>query len=167
MSGTSELFKAQITGEIPSWYDEEDDLDGYTTNYGGATVIKSTGKINYACIGLGRNQSDSQMIVKISKDEFQVVKNKQGSNIDIAEINSSGYPYKHKELSPLDLIEVLEMLQSDDNYHYVVVLVKKTLIKLIIKHIKLNKEEKQALEELFRIWRKPITIQREPITGGK
>lgn len=156
-------FKAKIEGDAPSWYDEENDCEGYTTNYGGVKVIKGTGKIDFACIRLGSNYGNTHMTIRIDNQEFQVVESKSCESIGIAELNSSGYPYKHKELPSLDLIEILEMLEQDDNYHYAAILVKKTLISLIIKHIKLNKEEKQALKSLLSIWRKPIITKRQPI----
>lgn len=164
----SELFKARIEGDIPSWYDKEDDLDGYTTNYGGMTVIHNTEKIDFACFGLGKDYGNIPMTIRIDNEEFQVMKDRPFGNVGVAELNSPGYPYKHKELPSFDLLEVLEMLQKDTNYHYATILVKKTLVRLMLKHFKFNKEEKQALKELFKIWRKPIVSERKPIiTGGK
>lgn len=163
----SELFKAKVQGDIPSWYDKGDDLDGYTTNYGGMTVIHDTEKINFACFRLGRDYGNTSMTIKIGNEEFQVMKDRPFGNVGVAELNSPGYLYKHEELPSVGLLEVIGMLQKDTNYHYATVLVKKTLVKLMLKHFKFHKEEKQALKELFKIWRKPIIMERKPIiTGG-
>ena len=72
----SELFKARIEGDIPSWYDKEDDLDGYTTNYGGMTVIHNTEKIDFACFGLGKDYGNIPMTIRIDNEEFQVMKDR-------------------------------------------------------------------------------------------
>lgn len=162
-------FKAQIDGEIPSWYDKDDDIDGYTTNYGGIQVIRKTGKLDFACIGLGKDYGNQPMTVKIIESEFQVLVS-DSTGRGKTELTSPHYPYKLKELPRLDLIDVLEMLQKDTNMFYAAVLTKKTLIKQMMWYIKFSKEEQKALKELFKIWRKPIILspqRKSIITGGK
>lgn len=162
-------LKDRIDGEAPSWYDQEDDIDGYTTNYGGVQVSRKTGEIIFACVELGRNYENRPMTVKIIESEFQVlVRDNTGRGKN--ELASLQYPYKLKELPRLSPMEVLEMLQKDDNMFYAAVLTKKTLVNQMMRHIKFNKDEQKALKELFKIWRKPIILdaQRAPIIiGGK
>lgn len=161
------LFTARVNGDLPSWYNQEDNLDGYTTNYGGVTIVHGTELIKFACYGLGREYKNTSMTVRIkNSEEFQVEKTKTSK---AAELNSPGYPYPHKHVPTLSILEILEMLQKDENYYYAGMLIKKTLVRLMLKHFKFNKEEKRALKELFQIWRKPIVgkIKRTPIvTGG-
>lgn len=156
-------FILAITGESPSWYDKEDDLDGYTTNFGSMTVHHSTGEIDFACIGLGKNCGNTKMTVRIDGQEFQVSKDKPFGATGLSELNSPKYLYKNKDLPQLEVLEILEMLQMDDNYSLVAVIVKKALITSMIKYIKFSQEEKKSLKELFKIWRKPISVERIPV----
>lgn len=155
-------FILAIKGESPSWYDEENDIDGFTTNFGTLTIHRSTGVIDFACIGLGRNDGNTRMSVRIDGWEYQVSKDKSFGATGLSELNSPNYPYKHKELPQLSVLEVLEMLQQDDNYSLAAVIVKRALVTSMKKYVKFSQEEKQALRELFKIWRKPI-VTRVPI----
>ena len=64
-------------------------------------------------------------------------------------------------------MEVLEMLLNDDNFSQAAMLTKKTLIKLMINQLKLNRKETQAIRELFSMWRVPVVTERCPIITDK
>lgn len=156
-------LQAKIDGQIPSWYNKENNSDEYITNYGTMSVIKSTSEVKYACIGLGKNPHNRCMTVRINKEEFQVTECRDFGN-EISEMSSSGYPYKRKDLSSLS---TMEMLLNDDNFSQAAMLTKKTLIKLMINQLKLNRKETQAIRELFSMWRVPVVTKRCPIITNK
>lgn len=159
-------LQAKMDGQIPSWYNKENNSDEYITNYGTMSLIKDTSEVKYACIGLGKNRHNRHMTVRINKEEFQVTECRDFGN-EISEMSSSGYPYKRKDLSSLSTMEVLEMLLNDDNFNQAAMLTKKALIKLMINQLKLNRKETQAIRELFSMWRVPVVTERCPIITDK
>ena len=159
-------FQAMMNGDISSTYNKNTNQYSYITNYGNIDVAKNTGKIEYACVGFGRNYKNTRMTIKIDGSQFQIIKTTP-CGLGIAELNSPNYSYKHKDLMELDLGEVLEMLKNDDNFYYVAILVKKTLIHLMLDTLKFNRQEKQMLKEVFSAWRKPIITKRTPIITKK
>lgn len=144
-----------LDGNEPSWYNDDTNCDHYTTNFGGVEIHKETGDMLECCIGLGRNQYNVHMQIKIFNEEFQIAKDNFGSIY--AELCSPNFPYKRNPKQTIELSEVLIMLQKDDNFSIAAIAVKKELVRLMIKHLHFSKQDRYELHKLLGIWRKPIT----------
>lgn len=154
-------------GNEPSWEDKELNGVNFTTNYGGVMVEKDTWQLISCCVGLGRNQGNVQMQIKILGDEFQIARDTFGTIW--AELCSADYSYKLSYRNPksIEIREVLRMIQKDDNNSVAAVLVKKTLVLLMLRKLRFSKDDLNELERVYTVWRKPILkrdlIDRTPI----
>lgn len=128
----------------------------YNTNFGQVEVDEKTEKFVSCCIGLGRNQGNTEMTIKITKGEFQITRDSFGAVY--AELCSPNYPYKHhKKTGTITVGEVLRMLQKDTNNSVAAIIVKKEIVTLLRKkRMNLIVDDYKEIRELFRIWRKPI-----------
>ncbi len=159
---------AQLDGNEPSWYNKENNSDHYTTNFGGVEITRDTQKMIDCCIGLGRNQYNTQMSIKIFDGEFQI--SRDTFNTIFAELCSPEFPYKKGTKQVIEISDVLRMLQKDDNFSVAAIAVKKELIWLMVNKLHFTKEDRQELGKLLKIWRQPITkddlkptVKRTPI----
>ena len=144
------------------------DYDGvasYTTNFGQVEVNAKTHKLLNCCIGLGRNQENTAMSIKIDGNEFQIFKD--SFNTIYAELCSKNFPYPANCSQSIDLTEILQMLWKDDNFSVAAILVKKRLVELMYKKLKFSDLDLNYLHKIFESWRKPILksdlINRIPI----
>lgn len=138
----------------------------YNTNFGQVQLDEKTGEFVECCIGLGRNQGNTQMGITIFDNEFRI--SKDTFNTIYAELHSKNYPYPANCKQSIEILEVLKMLQKDNNDSVAALIVKKKIVELMYKEFQFGKPELVALHELFRSWRKPIReadceAQRAPI----
>lgn len=137
-------------------------VKSYTTNFGQVIIDDKTNLIKECCIGLGKNQPNSEISVKIFDGEFQVLK--ETFYTVYSELYSKKFPYPVKTCPTLPIVEILEILQKDNNDSIAAVTVKKQLTMLVFQKlsVEFGKKELIALRELLKSWRKPI-LKREPI----
>lgn len=135
----------------------------YDTNFGQVELNEDTEELVSCCIGLGRNQGNTAMSIKIIGGEFQITCDSFGSIW--AELCSPKYPYKdyNPTKKSIEVNEVLQMLQKDNNYSIAAIIVKKKLIRLMKYQLHFTAVDKSELKELFRIWRKPV-LKRDLVT---
>ena len=150
-------YKEQIDGNEPSFVWEEDNIVGYTTNYGGVHLRLDNGELEFACMSIDRNSNHRWLSVKIVDGEFDVWVDRLGGQIT-EDLHSSKYPYQ-KGNNSLTPAEVFRSLAADENYSIAGIAMKKSLVQLMRKHLTLSKEDKQELQELFKLWRKPIITE--------
>lgn len=176
------MFTAEsLAGNEISWINFG--KKSYTTNFGQVVLDEKTDEFRECCIGLGRNQGNTEISIKIFDGEFQITKDT--FNTVYAELCSKDFPYPKKPNQTIEIVEVLKILQKDDNDSIAAIIVKKEIVKLMYQKLHFGKAELIALEELLASWRKPITkedlnppkrepivertpiIQREPIKAKK
>ena len=121
----------------------------YVTSYGIAR-ISETGNLLECCYGINKLSTLEAIEVDIQGKYFRCNSGNQTKEL-----------VNHKSMSrnytgTLTVEEILRALLNDTVYTYSSVVVKKTLMKLIQKSCKLNSTEKELVEEIFRLWRKPI-----------
>lgn len=160
--------KNQLDGNEPSWvnenwYGDGKTIVGYVTNFGMVEINQATGEVESAVIGVGRNQGNTQLSIKLIDNEFQVFKDT--FNTIWAELCSPDFPYKKNPSQSIGITEVLQVLQEDDNFSVAAIAVKKRLIWLMVNKLKFTTEERKALGRLLKAWRKPITKEdlKEPV----
>lgn len=154
------MTQQTLDGYEPSWYDKEDNIAHFTTNFGTVRVEQDTWKLTECCIGIAREYKQDHMQVKIFDGEFQVLR-EQGTFYNRV-LESSGYKYPIRKsyvgrnFDELTVAEVLKALMECTNYSTAAIVVKKELIRLMRKDLKFTREDNKLLKELFSIWRKPI-----------
>lgn len=137
-------------------------IKSYTTNFGQVELNEKTEKLESCCIGLGRNQGNIEMSIKIIGIEFQITRDSFGAIW--AELCSPKYPYKYwKPTKAIEISEVLQMLQKDDSYSIAAIIVKKRLVQLMRHQLHFTAANERELRELFKIWRKPV-LKRDLVT---
>lgn len=126
----------------------------YATNFGQVQVDEKTEEFVECCIGLGRNQGNTEMGITIYDGEFQI--SRSTFNTVYAELCSKGYPHPKGCKQSIEIIDVLNMLLKDDNNSVAAIIVKKEIVKLMYKQFQFDDSELIALHKLFDLWRKPI-----------
>lgn len=154
------MTKETIEGYEPSWYNEEENMVHFTTNFGGVGVNKDTWELIECCIGIARDYHQDHMQVKIYDGEFQVLR-EQGTFYS-AVLESPGYKYPFRKMhvghrfDDLTVTEVLKALMECTNYSTAAIAAKKELVRLMQQKLRFTREDNKALKELFSAWRKPI-----------
>lgn len=153
-------FKERIDGNEPSVIDLEDDREVYITNYGSLDLVHSTGELEFACMGIDRDNTYKRLSVKIDQNEFCVWETRFGTSISSCEgCFSKKYPYE-KCRDSMNVADVIRSIKSDTNFSVAGVIVKRTLVRLMISQLTLSREDKQEVNELFKLWRKPIIFRK-------
>lgn len=139
----------------------------YATNFGQVEVDEKTEELKFCTIGLGRNQGNTEIGVKIFGNEFQVTKDT--FNTVYAELCSSGFPYPKKPNQSIKPMEVFQILQMDTNNSIAAIIVKKELVKLMVSKVRLERGELLLVRNLLSDWRFPIIANpvRTPIIVRK
>lgn len=159
------MSDSKLDGNEISWVNFG--VKSYTTNFGQVTLDEKTDEFNECCVGLGRNQGNTEIGIKILQGEFQITKDTFGTVY--AELCSKDYPYPKKPNQTIEVLEILRILQKDNNDSIAAIIVKKEIVRLMYQKLKFGKAELIALRELLASWRKPITKKnlnppkREPI----
>lgn len=143
MSKRNEMLK----GNLASWKTEEG--DEYITNNGWATL--NGGHVVSCNMRLAKNHKGIALVVKIDNEQFTCIQERRF--YPEAELASSGYSYKDKNLNSLPAWKVLEMIGRDHTDGYAARKVKKEIVRLLQKNVKLRKSD---LNDLLKEWRKPI-----------
>lgn len=172
---------SKLAGNEISWVNFG--VKSYTTNFGQVKLDEKTDEFRDCCIGIGRNQGNTEIGIKIIDGEFQITKDT--FHTVYAELCSKDFPYPKKPSQTIEITEVLRILQKDDNDSIAAIIAKKEIVKLMYQKLHFGKAELIALEALLASWRKPITkedlnppkrepivertpiIQREPIKSKK
>lgn len=144
----------ELDGNEVSWYDGN--TASYTTNFGQVQVSKKTGKSLFICVGLGRNQGNTEISFKYVDGQFIVYKSYLGDQIHEF-LCSKNYPYK-RGTSHMPAAKVLQIIQMDDNDSVAGIIAKRELVRQIARQIPLDRTERQMLQDLYKEWRKPIVI---------
>ncbi len=143
MSKRNEMLK----GNVPSWKTE--DWDEYITNYGWVQI--KCGRVVGCNVRLSKTHTGMALVVKIDNGQFTCLQERRF--YPEAELASSGYLYKDKNLNSMPAWEVLEMIGRDHTEGYAARKVKKELVRLLQKNVKLRKTD---LNDLLKEWRNPI-----------
>lgn len=146
------LSKEQLDGNEIGWVNWG--VKCYNTNFGQVEIDEKTEEFVSCCIGLGRNQGNTEIGIKIFDGEFQIYRDTFGTIY--SELCSKNFPYPKNTKQSLEILDVLKILQNDDNDSIAAIIVKKELIKLMYNKLNFGKTELLALRELLDSWRKPI-----------
>lgn len=149
------MSDASLAGEVPSYI--EGKHSHYITNCGQVEVSTKTGKVFFACYGLGKNVGNIGLSVKIVNREFIVYRTYIGNSI-CEFLCSKDYPYK-RGTTQMSIQQVLRILLLDEDNSQAGVYVKKELIRLMTQKLKFTLEDKTLLEELYMGWRTTISTK--------
>lgn len=157
------LNKEQLDGNEIGWTNWG--VKCYNTNFGQVELDENTEELVFCCIGIGRNQGNTEIGIKIIDGEFQIYKDTFGSIY--AELCSKNFPYPCNTKQDIEISEVLKILQNDDNDSIAAIIVKKEIVRLMYNKLKFELQELVLLKGLLGSWRKPIKksdlIERIPI----
>lgn len=155
-------YKDMLKGNTPSYLDYDLHEKGqkfcyvYITSYGIAKVSE-TGNLLECCYSINRFSTLGAIDVNIQGNHFRCASGSIYQSQPREFVNHKSMSRNYLGASGiLTLEEILTALLKDDVYTYSSVVVKKTLFNLIQKSCKLNSTEKELVEEIFRLWRKPI-----------